>query len=434
MRKLKKILVLLVLVVGCALCLSSCSCSKNPVDPTTPDDGGSTGGELPDTYTVSVTISGGGGTYTSSTGGNVHSEGSSPVYTFIPEIGFSVQKITIDGATYYTYEINGYTGESVQVPFNNISKSHTVVATFYQMDFFVDCIIYDTGYAVYDGGRIMSNTESFQHKGGSSPVYTIKPSNGYCVYLLEVDDDVVFEYETDPTLATGTFTISEPFVDISENHLIRVAFYKLTDLTETLQESLYYTSNDFLPSEKEDSFNAVTTEVETYGYIIPNGTEQTVKVTVNEFFEFESFAITFDGVTYSEKISAGEDYEGEGFRFIAEENRFYFDCLSDTVNIKTYARPKEIDLILYNYDTNESFIITGNRLYSYYVIDASLKDFYWYYSLSSTYTESSVYKNAEITTTGSGLNTIYHFYLNDDLICAEENSIILIYSTTDLKN
>lgn len=427
---------MVILVVGCALCLCSCSCSKKPDEPATPDGGGGpSGSELPDTFAVTVTIDGGGGTYSSSTGSDSHTEGTSPVYTFTPDVGYSVQKITLDGATFYSYEISGYTGEPVQVPLNNIYSSHTIVATFYQMDFFVDCTIYDTGYAIHDGGRLTSDTDTFQHKGGSSPVYTIRPLNGYCVYLLEVDGEMVYSYNDDPSRGTETFVISEQFVNISKNHNIKVAFYQLKDLTTTLQDGIYYTSNNFLPPTMEDnSFDAVTTEIENLGYVIPNGSEQTVKITVAPHFTFESFEITFDGITYSEKISTAEDYEGDGFRYVAEEQRFYFTNLTDKVNIKTYARPNPVDLILYNYDTNESFVITDNRLYSYYVIDASLKDFYWYYSLSSNYTETSVYKDTEITTTGTGLSTIYHFYLDDDMICAENNSIILIYSTTDLKD
>lgn len=440
MKKIKKFLSLIVLMVGCAVCLCSCSCSKNPGNPTSPSTGGETPppDAIPNTYTVSVTLANGGGSYLSSTGNDVHAENSSPIYTITPNTGYAVQTITLDGETYFTHEVNGYNSDPVQVNLVNITSNHIIIVTFYQMDFFVDCVIDTEPYAVSDGGTIVSSTGGNQHKGATSPVYTITPKNGYCVYFLKVDNETIFNYVDAPERATQPFVLDSQFENISANHSITASFYILADVSSGLISGNYYTANDFLPDVMEDtSFNAVTAEIETYGdELVPDGMPQVVNLTINQYFNFEAFKITFDGVNYSTEISATQDYASPNgdFTYDATNKKFIFSNLAHTVNIKTYCRAKSVDVVLYNYDTKESETIRSNQLYSYFVVDNAFKDYHWYYSLSSNYAEYNVYKNTSITSTMVGANELYHFYLSDKMICSENDSIILIYSSSDLKN
>ena len=160
---------------------------------------------------------------------------------------------------------------------------------------------------------------------------------------------------------------------------------------------------------------------------------QKVNLDVHSSFDFVGFEISLDGETYSARISATEDFLGTGFSFDASELAIYIDEFDANVHIKTYSEPKTVTLIVYNYNTNETFSIENVSQYSYYVIDEMLKDSYWYYSLSSNYTEKSVYKTASVTSTEVANDDIYHIYLQGKMLCVENNSIILIYSTTDLK-
>lgn len=440
MKNFKKFLSLIILVVGCAVCMCSCSCSQKPSNPTDPNEGGSTTPDvIPNTYTVSVTLANAGGSYVSSTGNNVHAENSSPVYTIIPNVGYSVQTVTLDGETYFTHEVNGYNSDSVQVNLPRISSNHTIIVTFYQMDFFVDCVFDEDPYSFRDGGTIVSSTGENQHKGATSPVYTITPNDGYCVYFLNVDGENVFSYADDPERALKPFVLDSEFENISANHTIEVSFHEMVDVVSGLIIGSYYTDpkNDFLPEILPDeTFNAVRAEIETYGTNkIPNGTPQVINLTINQYFTLEEFQITFDGVNYINKISGTEDYvspNGE-FTYDATNKKINFTNLTHEIIVKTYVRAKAVDVVLYNYDTKESETVSANQLYSYFVVDSVFKDYYWYYSLSSNYREYNVYKNATMTSTSVGGDTLYHFYLDDKLLCSENNNIILIYSKNDLK-
>lgn len=440
MKKLKKFLSLIILMVGCAVCMCSCSCSKKPSNPSDPNSGGEVTPPdiIPNTYTVAVTLANAGGSYVSSTGNNVHAENSSPVYTIIPDVGYAIQTVTLDGETYFTHEIEGYNSNSVQVSLVNITANHTIIVTFYQMDFFVDCVIGGDLYTSRDGGTVVSSTGINQHKGATSPVYTITPKSGYCVYFLKVDGESVFNYADDPERATKAFVVDTVLENISANHTIAVSFHEMVDIVSDFITGKYYTANDFLPDVMaDDSFNAVTAEIENYGTnSVPNGVPQVINLTINSYFTLEEFEITFDGVNYSNKISGTTDYaspNGE-FTYDATNHKFSFAYLAQEINIKTYVRANDVEVVLYNYDTKESFAGNSKQLYSYFVVDSAFKDYHWYYSLSSNYAEFNVYKNATITSTSVGINTLYHFYLTDKMLCSENNSIILIYSKNDLKN
>ena len=446
MKKFKIFLSVLVLIVGCAFCFCSCSCSnkkpsnqENPAS--TPGSGG--GADIPDTFTVTVSVNdNAGGSYLSSTGSDTHSEKSSPVYTFTPNVGYGIETITLDGAIYFTYETGGYKTEPMSLTLESISSNHVISVVFYQMNFIVDFNIDSSGFSVYDGGGVASSNSSLQHKGGTSPMYTIRPKTGHCVYWIKIDGVEFFNYYDDPIRATKKFEISEPFENISANHLIEVSFYEIADLTTSLHSGYCYTSDknsDMLTETVTDKENnAVFVSIQDSGFVIPNGTEQKVLLDVNSNFTLESFDITLDGENYTGKISATTNYTGEGFRYDAEEHALYFDALTNRVHINTYARSNPIQVVVYNYDTNETSFISGYSLYSYYIIDSALKDIYWYYAPSSSFKQANVYRPLEVTSTVVGPKTFYHFLLDANLVCTElddiitQDSIILIRSTTNL--
>lgn len=433
MKKLKRVLVVLVLLIGCSMWFVSCSCSKKPTDPehpTTPDDNQSNNTAI--TYVVSVSC-GAGGVYSSSTGSDTHRQYTAPVYTFTPNVGFAVDTVTLDGAVAFTHEAKGYNNDPVEITLSRIDANHALVVTFHQMDFFVEVENLDAGFAVSDGGTVVSSDGAYQHKGGSSPVYTITPKLGYCVYSLKVDGKAVFNYDDDPTKAVNAFTISNEFSEINADHSISVEFYKLVDVESSIITKYYYSGLTSEPTLETD-IDSVSARVIKYGNVVACGVPARIELSVGAYFRLSTISVTLDGENYTEEFSATEDYVGDGFRFNSSLMVIEFDAITDKTNIKTYSTPESVEVLVYDYD-NKSYnpVPSGKTLYSYYILPSGQETYYWYYSTSgSHYDESNTYLLATITSSTIDENTIYHILLDRDMI-SNGGNIILIFSKTNLK-
>ena len=316
MKKLKKLLVFLVLAVGCACCFCSCSCSsKKAPDATNPPDSGQNGSNVV-YYNVSVVIHGneGAGDVVSSTSSNRHEAGTSPTYTCLPSAGYAIETITLDGAVEYTHLIDGYSEEPISVPISNMSQDIQLAVTFKQMEYVVECnIVGDEGC-----GTVSSSTGSNSHLGATSPSYTITPNEGYCVYSLVVDDLTIYDYATqfvDNTLgATSEYILDEPFKIISKNHEINVEFRKLVDIDDVVVSSSYY-KNRFKAGEEEvaddGTYGFTGMSVVTYETLedyenMPVGTAQKLK------FEFSELASrVFSDIRIFISFDGGETFIGD---------------------------------------------------------------------------------------------------------------------------
>jgi len=433
MKKFKKILTLVFLAVGCALMFCSCSCSNKT--PENPDEGPvepSTGTEIPDTYLVEVSINGVGGSFSSSTGGDTHTENTSPVYTFTPDTGYAVHTILLDGATYYSYLVSENAGP-IQVTIPNIDSNHSIEASFYQLDFFVKCTIIDSEPAIHDGGTITSNNQdaSDWHKGGTSTEYTIKPKTGYCVYNLKVDGEDRFTYLENPSQATESFTVD--FGNINANHAIQVAFYQLCELSDSLFTSFYTASGATEVTKEDKSLNSVNMALSSGEEIFPCGTAQSIKLDVNKNFILTAFDITLDGESYTENILASQNYSCSDFSYNATTKEISFSKLTSKVHIKVYSRPKNVTLVVYNYDTKDKTTLTNYTLYSTY--SHAITNYHWYYTESEAIDQTNTYATLSsgdgVLTTGGGSTFIY--LDASKLDNNEDYKIVLIYSASELK-
>lgn len=430
MKNFKKILVFLILVISSALCLASCSCStatppdespepETPATPSTP---------TVVTYTVSTSIVGGeGGVVVSSTGSDTHKAGDSFTYTVTPSTGFVIETITINSSTFFTHDANGYSTTAIEIPFVSISKDYVIEVVFHQLDFIVNVTVQDSGFAESEGGTVVSSTNSNQHKGGSSPVYTITPASGYCIYSIAVDGVNVFNYNQNPALSS--FVIDDEFAQIQKDHSIDVAFYKLINPELNLISTYYYTNNSFLPSPLEETtLGSVSAKLKNTNALVPNGRGDEVTLTVGKWFTLSEIEVSTDGENY-QKFYATSDFYGEGFRFVSATKKLIFDAFSENVRIKTFSTPAKIDFILYDYDRGETIQVDDKSVYSYYDGVGERKDYKWFYSLSLNYREESVHKSVNVTSTTFGGSEIFHIYLAENMI-ADTNEgfkFILIY-------
>ena len=456
MKNFKKILVFLVLVVGCVCCFCSCSCSsKKPPGQTNPPDGGSGGAPIV-YYNVSVVIHGnsGSGEVVSSTGGNSHEAGSSPIYTVMPSAGYAIEAITIDGAVEYTHLIGGYKEEPIAFEISNISKDTQVAATFKQMEYTVECnIVGDEG-----SGTVVSSTGEDIHLGATSPTYTVTPSEGYCVYSLTVDGNIIYDYQTqfvsNQLGATSEYVLSEPFEIIGSDHEIDVEFRKLVNINDIVASSNYYKNmfgnlHELVEDDGKYGFTGMTavTFAEVEGYEdMPVGSTHKLQ------FEFSSLAgrvfadikilISFDGgesfidgfswKAYTNNPAYGISYNG-GDKILQINN------FTDKIQFKFVGEPMRIDLTIFDADKQTTVGTSGVYLFSDYIITGGGGNLCWYYCLSSSYHLSNLYIDATIYDVTIGTNVFKSIYLDETMLMLNYNDeyeprIVLIHSTTKLTN
>ena len=456
MRKLKKILVFLCLVAGCVCCFCSCSCSsKKPPGTQNPPDSNPSGPGLGENtyYNVSVTIEGGSesGYVISSTGSNRHQSGSSPVYTITPARGYAIESISVDNGIVFLHTLNGgYCEEMRTHTFTNIDKNSSISVTFKRMEYVVNLDIVGD----IEGGTVVSSTGSNVHLGASSPSYTITPENGYCVYSLSVDGEKIYDYRTDFVTdqlgATQSYTLSEHFEIIADDHDIEAEFRKLVNIEEVEVEALYYSNiGTGIPDMRDDGtyliqrLEAITYPlVEDYSYM-PVGTQQTIKLHFSE-----NAGIVFDDIKIQISLDGGESYLypfgwefnqylfAYGISYDATNKTITIDQMVEGFKLKVVGTPRRANLVIYNYDAETTQEATDVYLFSYYTIP--IDGYYWYYCLTSDYHLTNLYINATIEDVETGMGgELHRILLNANMLQIDENDvaqskIVLIYSSSPL--
>lgn len=442
MSRWKKLLAILVLLVGAATGFASCSCStrhgskpSGGTDPVPPSP------ETPTVVTYSVTTSvvgGVGGQIVSEYSTNVFNAGASPLYTVVANTGFVIKSITINDSVFFTSAASGLETTIKDVPIISINKNYVIVAEFFQLDFFVNLNILDSEFAVADGGTVVSSTGSNQHKGGTSPVYTITPNDGYCIYWVKVDGVTLFDYLDNPNISE--FVVDSVLQTITSDHNIEVAFYKLFDPTQTLATKYYKSSNMFMPETIMDTGeNSVSVAVLNTNPLIPSGRPDAVTITEGQWFNLSQIAVSLDGGLSKTEFSASADFAAPGFSYNSLTRTIQFDNLSEDVRVETYCETKTIKLTIYDYDAGEVVqIIDSKHIFSYFDGVGERKDYYWYYSLSAEFREENVYRATAVGETNWAGNDIYHIYLTDNMIAQATgesgiDQFILIYSSTEIE-
>lgn len=154
----------------------------------------------------------------SETGGTITPEGliekvygSSQTYNFLPEPGFHVESVTINGTPLQGDDLTEAITNNRYI-FDNIIRNQTIVVTFTGN-------IYTLTATAFGGGIISpSSTVNVGYHAEQTFIFT--PSEGYKISGLVIDGYVVTGEEFTSAVESGSFTFS----DISSNHTISVTF------------------------------------------------------------------------------------------------------------------------------------------------------------------------------------------------------------------
>ena len=128
-------------------------------------------------------------------------QGESKTFTFIPNTGYEVDEVKVDGET-VTFNDNEYT-------FTNVEADHTIHVTFKQLTY----TITPTAGA---NGTITPNTPQTVNHGGNI-TFTFAPETGFEIDVVKVDDEVV-------TVTDNQYT----FTNVIANHTINITFKQKT--------------------------------------------------------------------------------------------------------------------------------------------------------------------------------------------------------------
>jgi hypothetical protein len=128
-------------------------------------------------------------------------EGSSPLYTITPDVGYAIDALVIDGVT--TTPASTYT-------FTNVSANHTIAATF---------IALHTVTVTGGVNGIVTNTGTSTVTEGSDFTVTITPNAGYAINTVTIDGV--------PTTTANTYTLT----GVASDHTIVVTFIALHTIT-----------------------------------------------------------------------------------------------------------------------------------------------------------------------------------------------------------
>ncbi len=158
----------------------------------------------PQTYTITPSISSGNGVISPGTA-QIINYGSTPTFMFIPDIGYYLSTVTVDGST-VTLTGNNYT-------FPAVTASHTIVATF-------AISTYTIIPSVSGGNGVISPGTAQTVNYGDTPTFTFIPDAGYYLNTVTVDGKPVkvsginytFPAVTDNHNIVGTFTLNPPAV------------------------------------------------------------------------------------------------------------------------------------------------------------------------------------------------------------------------------
>lgn len=349
MKSFKKILCLIVCILGSITWFVSCSCSSSTPNsggggttPTpAPESGG--GGTSVATYTIDYSIKNDiGGTVVSSTGANTHRAGDSCEYIVTPSPGFAVMTITINNATFYTHVVSGFSTSAVEIPFSSITKNYSIEVTFYQYSYFVSTTIDEAGYSC-DEGTITEKDSKESFSYGDNATYEVSPNEGFCINKIFVDSEEVFDYFDDIEKAQSGVDIG--IDNISSNHEIFVSFYRLFTPVDICY-SFYYPSGDTEADAVEDNkFDSSSVELVGNQSLVPIGREQAVKLNVADGFNFHKIVVGL-GYENVEINNPSQNFMHEKFVYKATDNTIEFSEFTNNTKVSIFAVPDAIKLLI----------------------------------------------------------------------------------------
>lgn len=439
MGKFKKALILVFLVVASCCCLTSCSCSFGTNRNKNSDGGGgdSGGGTTPSlaTYTVTVDINNSdGGFYTSSTGEDSHTAGSSPVYTITPNSGWCIDSIKIDNTWYYNSSLSGYSFEPKEVTIGSISANTTISVSFVQLYFTVSAVVLDSGYSSSLGGQVveLDQNANWEYLGGSDASFSVVPNSGYIINRITVNNDVYYSYVAGDQRAYSAMQVD--IYTISKNTSIKVEMFKLVDVQNLLLN--YHTSVSSQGTTTESlrpvGESLVSYSIDSYSdYVVPNGAACSISLLTDDYTAITYIEISSDGgVSYDEKFEANSFYFGNYYYFDPSSNLLFFDYFSSDIIVKVYTESTKVSLVLFNYDNKTASERVDVLVNSHYVIQSWMKDYDWFYSTANAYQESNTHTPLEVVEdeTAGGVK-VYSILLKPEYISNAQGAIILIYKS-----
>jgi hypothetical protein len=198
--------------------------------------------------------------------------GSSKTYFMIPDKGYMISKVLIDG----TNDESAVAAEAYT--FADISDDHTIEVIFEKKIFILTASVEGSNGEISPSGNV-------EIEYGNTPIFTITPNEGYRIATVLVDGE-----NKPQAVYMGTFTFSP----VIEDHSITVTFEKTTYIITALA-----TGNGSISPEGD-------VEVE-------HGTNQTFIFTPNEGYEINNVIVdhaivekadsyTFDNVTEKHRI------------------------------------------------------------------------------------------------------------------------------------
>lgn len=441
MKKLKRILAVLVLVVGCCCCFISCSCSTTPPDGNDQNinSGGTPSpGLVEDTYysvTVSLTGDSDGASVVSSTGDNRHKAGTSPFYTITTKIGYGIKNININSGSYHSFSEKGYIKGSEEIQLEAISKDYTITIEIERLKPVVELSIIGTGgkvsvyndknSGVVDGEITSSSSRSLL--GGTSPKFVVEADSGYCAYSVKVDEQVKYIY--------GYGQLEDIiFNQIEEGHKIEVDFRKLINdvgLTSYYKNPNWSNENEGIKlgtGEYESNNDLVL--ISAFEQPVPEKTKTTIQLDVGAYVDsFEIFVSEDNGDTYTKITEKPLDYS---YREVSEKHLLTFEKgITEKTKIKVNTIMKRVEFILYDLDSMEQKSEPGSSYSIFYCftppLDMQVDQYEWKYTkATSNYDDSSVFNMMDsdiITTIKDGK----YIFLDDDFINADGTKIIIGY-------
>ncbi|NOU63921.1 DUF1565 domain-containing protein [Paenibacillus sp. LMG 31461] len=150
----------------------------------------------PNVYTIMATASIGGVII----GDVTVTEGTYATFTFIPDSGYLIDALTVDGVS-ETVTGNTYT-------FTNVTSNHTIHVTFIPAPLTSHTITASAG-----SNGLISPSGSVNVDNGADRTFSFTPNSGYLIDTLMVD-------ATNVTVTSNTYT----FVGVTSNHTIHVSF------------------------------------------------------------------------------------------------------------------------------------------------------------------------------------------------------------------
>ncbi|MDR3218071.1 MAG: T9SS type A sorting domain-containing protein [Dysgonamonadaceae bacterium] len=153
------------------------------------------------TPTYTITASAGSNGSISPNGNISISQGGSQTFTFIPNTGYEINQVLVDGVN------NTLAVSAGSYTFTNVTANHTISVTFRQKQYTITASAGANGTISPNGSRTVSQ--------GGSQTFTFTPNTGY-----EINQVLVDGVNNASAVSSGTYT----FTNVTANHTISVTF------------------------------------------------------------------------------------------------------------------------------------------------------------------------------------------------------------------